>query len=61
MPRRPKCSIHYLISLIKDVKQVVNTNDKRVGALPEIGQIIIGQDRCFQSLSSERQNLNNSQ
>lgn len=57
MPRRPKRSVRYLMSLIKDVQQVVSTNDGRVRALPEIGQIIIGQDGCFQSLTSEPQNL----
>lgn len=60
MPRGPKCSVYYLISVIKDVKQVVNTNDRRVGALSKIGQIIIGEDGCFQSLTSEPQNLNDS-
>lgn len=34
MPRWPKYSVYYLVSLIKDVKKMVNTPDRRVRALP---------------------------
>lgn len=51
----PECLIHYLISLIKDVKQGVNTKDRRVRAVPGMGWLIMGEDRCLQSLSTEPQ------
>lgn len=52
---RPECSIHDLISLIKDVKRGVNSEDRRVRAAPGMGWIIMGGGRCLQRVGTEPQ------